>query len=275
MISITQIPRTSKVHAHAAPLDSPPVFASSVPIRQLPPPRTNRILASIKSAEFDRIVTALVSVKMSAGEVLYEQGCKPQYVYFPTTAIVSLVFETPDGASSEICAVGNDGVVGFELFTGGDTTCNRAIVTNAGHGYRLEARHLNCEFGRMTLLISEMLRCTQTLVMQIARAAFCNRHHSVEQQLCRRLLFSVDHLPTGELLLTHEQIAHLLGVRRESVTAAAHKLQSAGAIRYLRGRIEVLDRPELESRACDCYKGVIQYRERRVLVGRRAVDVAA
>ena len=275
MISITHIPRARSVRAHAAALDSPQVFAGSVPIRHSPPPRANRVLASIKSAEFDRIATELDSVNMSAGEVLYEQGCAPRYIYFPTTAIVSLVFETADGASSEICAVGNDGVVGFELFTGGDTACNRAIVTNAGEGYRLEARHLNCEFGRMSLLISEMLRCTQTLIMQFARAAFCNRHHSVEQQLCRRLLFSLDHLPTGELLLTHEQIARLLGVRRESVTAAAHKLQSAGVIRYLRGRIEVLDRPELESRACDCYKGVMQDRERTVLVGRRAVNVAA
>lgn len=244
-------------------------------MRQSPSSRANRVLASIKSTEFDRIATELASVNMSVGDVLYELGCKPRYIYFPTTAIVSLVCETADGASSEICAVGNDGVVGFELFTGGDTACNRAIVTNAGHGYRLEARHLNCEFGRMTLLISEVLRCTQALVMQIAQAALCNRHHSVEQRFCRRLLFSVDHLPTGEVLFTHEQIAHLLGVRRESVTVAARKLQSAGVIRYLRGRIQVLDRPALESRACDCYRDGIQNGGQTVSVGRRAVQVAA
>ncbi len=191
---------------------------------------------------------------MAVGEVLYEAGCKPHHVYFPTTAIVSLVCETADGASGEICAVGNDGVVGFELFTGGEAACNRAVVTSAGHGFRLEARHVKRDVGGTALLMPALLRYTQALITQIAQIAVCNRHHSVEQRLCRRLLFSLDRLPAGELLMTHGQIADMLGVRRESISMAAGVLQSAGVIQCFRRCIKIIDRAGLESRACECYR---------------------
>lgn len=275
MISIPHMPQAKQFHVGGAASDSLQLIGRTVPMRQLPSPRANRVLASIPSVEFDRIVAEFDSVNLLAGEVLYELGRKPRYAYFPTTAIVSLMCEAADGASSEICAVGNDGVAGFELFTGGDTACSRAVVTSAGHAYRFEVRRLKCELGRTTLLISAVLRYTQALIAHIAQVALCNRRHSVEQQLCRRLLFSLDHLPAGELLLTHGQIADLLGVRRESITAAAGRLQSAGVIRYFRGRIQVLDRAGLESRACGCYGRVNQQWERLVSVGPRVVKQAA
>lgn len=251
--AMAQIPAALHVTANGAIPGYLQLLARSAPTRQFPPPRANRVLAAVPSAGFHRIKVHLESVTMDVGDILFEAGCKPRYVYFPTTAIVSLVCETADGASGEICAVGNDGVVGFELFTGGEVTCNRAVVASAGGGFRLEARHLKCEFGGSALLMPALLGYTQALITQIAQIAVCNRHHSVEQRLCRRLLFSLDRLPAGELRMTHEQIAEILGVRRESVTVAAGKLQSAGVIRCFRGRIEVLDRPGLELRACECY----------------------
>jgi hypothetical protein len=249
-----QIPAVPQIPACGTVPGRLQLIARSAPTRQLPPPRANQVLAAVPLAGFQRILAQFESVNMAVGEVLYEAGREPRHLYFPTTAIVSLVCETADGASCEICAVGNDGVVGFELCTDGETTCNRAIVTSAGHAYRLEARHTKCEFGDTALLIPAMQRYTQVLVAQIAQIAVCYRHHSVEQQLCRRLLFSLDRLPTGELLMTHGLIADMLGVRRESISTAAGKLQSSGVIQCFRGHIKILDRPGLELRACECYR---------------------
>ncbi len=251
------------------------LIARSAPKPQLPPPRANHVLAAVSAAGLQRILAHFESVNMTVGKVLYEAGSKPRHIHFPTTAIVSLVCETADGSPSEICAVGNDGVVGIELFMSGETTCNRAVVTTAGHGYRLEARHLQCDLAGTAVLMPALLRYTQSLIAQIAQVAVCNRHHSVGQQLCRRLLFSLDHLPPGELRMSHGMIADLLGVRRESVTMAAGKLQSAGVIEYYRGRIKILDRPGLEARACECYTGVKQTSGRSVSVGPRVTREAA
>lgn len=257
MISKTMphIPAAPQITANAAIPGHLQLIARSASTRQLPPPRANRVLAAVPAAAFHRINVHLESVTMAVGDVLCEAGRKARHVYFPTTAMVSLVCEAADGASGEICVVGNDGVVGFELFMGGEVTCNRAVVASAGDGYRLEARHLKCEFDNTALLMPALLGYTQALITQIAQIAVCNRHHSVEQRLCRRLLSSLDRLPAGELLMTHEQIAEILGVRRESVTMAVGKLQSAGVIRCFRGCIEVLDRPGLELRACECCRG--------------------
>jgi CRP-like cAMP-binding protein len=251
---MTQIPAVPQIPARGAVPGRLQLIARSIPARLLPPPHANRVLAAVPLAGFQRILAHFESVNMAAGEVLYEAGREPRHLYFPTTAIVSLVCETADGASCEICAVGNDGVVGFELCAGSDTTWNRAIVTSAGHGYRLEARHIKREFGDTALLIAAMQRYTQSLIAQIAQIAVCYRHHSVEQQLCRRLLFSLDRQTTGELLMTHGLIADMLGVRRESISTAAGKLQSSGVIRCFRGHIKILDRPGLERRACECYR---------------------
>ena len=274
MISKTmpQTPTAPQITANGAIPGHLQLIARSARTRQLPPPRANHVLAAVPSAGFHRIMVHLESVAMAVGDVLCDTGRKPRHVYFPTTAIVSLVCETADGASGEICAVGNDGVVGFELFTGGEAACNRAVVASAGDGFRLEARHLKCEFGDTALLMPALLGYTQALITQIARVAVCNRHHSVEQRLCRRLLFSLDRLPAGELLMTHEHLAEILGVRRESITMAVGKLQSAGVIRCFRGRIEVLDRPGLELRACECYR---EKSGRLAPVGMRVARAAA
>ena len=190
---------------------------------------------------------------MPLGEALYESGARLQHVYFPTTSIVSLLYVMEDGASAEIAVVGNEGILGISLFMGGETTPSRAVVQSAGHGYRLKAQLLKQEFNRAGPVLRLLLRYTQALITQMAQTAVCNRHHSVEQQLCRWLLLSLDRLSANELTMTQELIANMLGVRREGVTEAAGKLQRAGLIRYSRGRITVLDRPRLEQEACECY----------------------
>ena len=193
---------------------------------------------------------------MGLGDVLYESGSELRYVYFPTTSIVSLLYVMEDGASAEIAIVGNEGILGISLFMGGNTTPSRAVVQSAGHGFRLKAQLLKEEFGRFGPTMHLLLRYTQALITQMAQTAVCNRHHSVDQQLCRWLLLSLDRLSSNELSMTQELIANMLGVRREGVTEAAGKLQEAGLIRYHRGRITMLDRPGLEARSCECYRVV-------------------
>ncbi len=190
---------------------------------------------------------------MPLGEALYESGGQLHHVYFPTTSIVSLLYVLADGASAEIAVVGNEGILGISLFMGGETTPSRAVVQSAGYGYRLKAQLLKQEFNRAGPVLHLLLRYTQALITQMAQTAVCNRHHSVEQQLCRWLLLSLDRLSSDSLTMTQELIANMLGVRREGVTEAAGNLQRAGLIRYSRGRIEVLDRPGLEKAVCECY----------------------
>jgi CRP-like cAMP-binding protein len=219
-------------------------------------PLQNRLLAALSLGEFDRLLPHLELVKMPLGEVLYESGGRLNYVVFPTTSIVSLQYVLEDGASTEIAAVGNEGILGVSIFMGGDTTPSRAVVQSAGYGYRIKTQYLKQEFERAGGLFKLLLRYTQALMTQTSQMAVCNRHHSLEQQLCRRLLFSLDRLPTESLFMTQEMIANMLGVRREGVTAAAGNLQRAGHIRYSRGRIDVLDRSGLESSVCECYSVV-------------------
>jgi len=195
-------------------------------------------------------------VSLQLGDALYESGGRMSYVYFPTTAIVSLLSVMENGSSAEIAVVGNEGIVGIALFMGGETMPNRAVVQSAGHAYRLDGQILKQEFNRSGPVQHLLLRYTMALLAQMAQTAVCNRHHSVDQQLCRWLLLSLDRLPSNELTMTQELIANMLGVRREGVTEAAGKLQSAGLITYSRGRITVLDRPGLEERVCECYEVV-------------------
>jgi CRP-like cAMP-binding protein len=195
----------------------------------------------------------LESVRMPLGEVLYESGGTLSHVYFPTTSIVSLLYVMEDGASAEIAVVGNEGIVGVSLFMGGESTPSRAVVQSAGQGFRLKARALKEEFNRAGPVLHLLLRYTQALITQMAQTAVCNRHHSLDQQLCRWLLLSLDRLQGDELVMTQELIANMLGVRREGVTEGALKLQNEGLIRYARGRITVLDRAGLEKRTCECY----------------------
>jgi CRP-like cAMP-binding protein len=216
-------------------------------------PNQNHLLAALPTAEFERLAPHLEPVEMLLGAVLYEPGGLLQHAYFPTTAIVSLHYVMESGASAETAGVGNEGVVGISLFMGGDTTPSSAVVQTAGHAYRLESRLLKQEFDRAGLMQHLMLRYTQALITQMAQTAACNRHHSVEQQLCRWLLLTLDRMPTNELIMTPELVASMLGVRREGITEAAGKLQHAGFIRYRRGHISVLDRSGLELRACECY----------------------
>jgi CRP-like cAMP-binding protein len=216
-------------------------------------PRGNLLLSALAAADYDRLGTHLEPVALPLGKVLYESGSKMSYVYFPTTAIVSLLYVMEDGASAEIAVVGNDGIVGISLFMGGETTPSRAVVQSAGECYRLKASLLKKEFNRSGPTMHLLLRYTQALITQMTQTAVCNRHHSVDQQLCRWLLMSIDRLSSSELTMTQELIANMLGVRREGVTEAAGKLQAAGLIHYSRGRIKVIDRARLESRACECY----------------------
>ncbi len=192
-------------------------------------------------------------VPMPLGEILYEPGGQLQHAYFPTTAIVSLHYVTESGASAEIAGVGNEGVVGISLFMGGQTTPSSAVVQTAGHAYRLPRHLLKQEFDRTGPVLQLLLRYTQALITQMTQTAVCNRHHSVEQQLCRWLLMTLDRVPSGQLVMTQELVARMLGVRREGITEAAGRLQSAGFIRYRRGHIAVLERTGLETRACECY----------------------
>jgi CRP-like cAMP-binding protein len=227
-------------------------------------PAQNRLLAVLPTAEYERLRPHLEPVPMILGAVVYESGSRQDHVYFPTTSIVSLLYVMADGASAEIAVVGNEGLVGVALFMGGETTPSRAIVQSAGSAYRLRGHLMKEEFVRGGAMQHLLLRYTQALLTQMAQTAVCNRHHSVDQQLCRWLLLSLDRLPSNELIMTQELIANMLGVRREGVTEAAGKLQSAGLIQYSRGRITVLDRPGLEARACECY-GVVKRESDRLL----------
>jgi CRP-like cAMP-binding protein len=225
-------------------------------------PAQNRLLAVLPAAEVERLHPHLELVPMQLGGVVYESGSRLDSVYFPTTSIVSLLYVMADGASAEIAVLGNDGIVGVALCMGGETTPSRGIVQSAGFAYRLPAQLLKNEFNRAGAMQHLLLRYTQALLTQMAQTAVCNRHHSVDQQLCRWLLLSLDRLPTLELAMTQELIANMLGVRREGVTEAARKLQSAGLIHYSRGRISVLDRRGLEARAGECYRVVKAESER-------------
>jgi CRP-like cAMP-binding protein len=206
--------------------------------------------------EYERLVGDLELIPMPLGNVLYESGRQLGHVYFPTTSIVSLLYVMEDGASAEIAVVGNEGVIGVALFMGGETTPSRAVVQSAGHAYRLRGQLLKREFTRSAAMQHLLLRYTQALLTQMAQTAVCNRHHSVDQQLCRWLLLSLDRLASNDLTMTQELIANMLGVRREGVTEAAGKLQDAGLIHYSRGRITVVDRTGLEAQACECYRVV-------------------
>jgi CRP-like cAMP-binding protein len=216
-------------------------------------PRQNHLLNALPSGVFERLAPQLESIPMRLGDVLYEPGTRMRHVYFPTTSIVSLMYVMENGASAEIAIVGNEGILGISLFMGGDTTPSRAVVQGAGHAFRLKAQLLKDEFARFGPMLRLLLRYTQALITQMSQTAVCNRHHSVDQQLCRWLLLSLDRLSSNELVMTQELIANMLGVRREGVTEAAGKLQEAGLIRYRRGKIRVLDRPGLEARSCECY----------------------
>ena len=218
-------------------------------------PKENQLLAALPEADFERWLPQLESVEMPLGQVMYESGSAMSHVYFPTTAIVSLLYVMDDGASAEIAVVGYEGIVGISLFMGGDSTPSRAVVQSAGQGFRLKAQTIKEEFKRAPVL-HLLLRYTQALITQMAQTAVCNRHHSLDQQLCRWLLLSLDRLQGNELVMTQELIANMLGVRREGVTEGALKLQKAGLISYARGRIKVLDRAGLEQRSCECYEVV-------------------
>ena len=223
------------------------------PASPISDPRDNQLLSVLPDAEWNRWQSQLELVELPVGRVLSESGRTPAYVYFPTTAIVSLLYMTQDGGSAEIAVVGNDGVVGISVFMGGNATPSDAVVQNAGQAYRLRAQLVKDEFERSGPLLKILLRYTQAMIAQVAQTAVCNRYHSIDQQLCRRLLLGLDRLPSDSLVMTQELLANLLGVRREGVTAAALKLQLAGVIRYSRGHIDVLDRQRLEHRACECY----------------------
>jgi len=217
------------------------------------PPRRNHLLAALQPEDFERLVPDLEAVDLPLGVAVYESGSVQGYVYFPTDCIVSLLYVMEDGSSAEIAVVGNEGVVGIALFMGGESMPNRAVVQSAGTGYRLRASVLKTEFERGGDVQHRLLRYTQALITQMAQTAVCNRHHALEQQLCRWLLLSLDRLESNDLVMTQELIANMLGVRREGVTAAAGHLQAAGVIHYSRGRITVLDRIKLEARVCECY----------------------
>jgi CRP-like cAMP-binding protein len=219
----------------------------------VPDAAANRLLAALPHDELQRWLPHLEPVDLPLGHVLYESGATLAHVYFPTTAIVSLLYVLENGASAEIAVVGREGIVGISLFMGGGSTPSRAVVQSAGQGFRLNGQALKAEFARAGPVLHLLLRYTQALITQMSQTAVCNRHHSLDQQLCRWLLLSLDRLVGDELAMTQELISNMLGVRREGVTEAALHLQAAGLIRYARGRISVLDRARLEQRACECY----------------------
>jgi CRP-like cAMP-binding protein len=231
--------------------------------------RKNQLLASLPDSEWERWSPLLERVDMPLGEVLYESGVTLNHVYFPLTSIVSLLYVMENGASAEIAVVGNEGVVGISLFMGGESTPSRAVVQSAGAGCRLPADIIKSEFDRSGSVLHLLLRYTQALITQMAQTAVCNRHHSLDQQLCRWLLLSLDRLEGSELVMTQELIANMLGVRREGVTEGALKLQKAGLIQYTRGHITVLDRKGLEARTCECY-AVVKREYDRLLPSRKA-----
>jgi len=233
-------------------------------------PHANRLLGTLPPADLQRWLPQLEAVELPLGHVLYESGRALSHVYFPTTAIVSLLYVMENGASAEIAVVGNEGVVGISLFMGGESTPSRAVVQSAGRGLRVRANTIKQEFEKAGPAMHLLLRYTQALITQMAQTAVCNRHHSLDQQLCRWLLLSLDRLHGSELVMTQELIANMLGVRREGVTEAALKLQKLGLIRYSRGRITVLDRPKLEKRTCECY-AVVKKEYDRLLPDKVAV----
>ena len=235
---------------------------------QLLPAKKNQLLAALAPVDLARWLPQLEAVKMPLGEVLFESGDAFSHVYFPTTAIVSLLYVMENGASAEIAVVGNEGLVGISLFMGGESTTNRAVVQSAGEGFRMSSQDIKTEFKRGAVL-HLLLRYTQALITQMSQTAVCNRHHSLDQQLCRWLLLSLDRLQGNELAMTQELISNMLGVRREGVTEAALKLQAAGLIKYARGRITVLDRRGLEHRTCECYE-VVKREYDRLLPARTA-----
>jgi CRP-like cAMP-binding protein len=243
-------------------VDNPPTSAKQSP-------RQNHLLAALPESDYARLLPDLELVPLPLGWAVYEAGGHLGYVYFPTTSIISLLYVMEDGSSAEIAVTGNDGLVGIALFMGGESTPSRAVVQSAGYGYRLKAAVLQREFKQGGQLQYLALRYTQALITQMAQTAVCNRHHSVEQQLCRWLLLSLDRLPSNELTMTQELIANMLGVRREGVTEAAGNLQAAGLIHYSRGHITVLDRPKLEKRVCECY-AVVKRESDRLLPQRAA-----
>lgn len=228
-------------------------MVADMPDTPEPRPEQNHLLAALPPEVQARLFPHLSLVPLPLGKVLYESGGELRHVYFPTDAIVSLLYVMESGASAEISVVGNEGLIGIALFMGGESTPSRAIVQSAGHAYRLKGQLLKDEFNRHGELLLLMLRYTQSLITQMAQTAVCNRHHSVDQQLCRWLLLSLDRLPGNQLTMTQELIANMLGVRREGVTDAAGKLQKLGVIEYSRGHITVLDRPRLEELSCECY----------------------
>jgi len=221
----------------------------------LPPAKKNELVAALAPADLARWLPQLEAVTMPLGHVLYEPGATLSHVYFPTTAIVSLLYVMENGASAEIAVVGKEGLLGISLFMGGDSTPSRAVVQSAGEGFRMAAQDIKKEFKR-TAVLHLLLRYTQALITQMSQTAVCNRHHALDQQLCRWLLLSLDRLQGNELVMTQELIANMLGVRREGVTEGALKLQTAGLIKYSRGHITVLDRRGLEQRTCECYEVV-------------------
>ena len=233
-------------------------------------PRSNHLLAALPEAEWLRWLPQLQYIELPLGKVLYEPGSTLTHVYFPTTAIVSLLYVLESGASAEIAVVGNEGIVGVSLFMGGGSTPSRAVVQSAGEGFRLSAELMKSEFERAGPVMHLLLRYTQALITQMSQTAVCNRHHSLDQQLCRWLLLSMDRLQGDELVMTQELIANMLGVRREGVTEGAMKLQRAGLIRYSRGHISVLDRAGLERRSCECY-AVVRKEYDRLLPAQPAV----
>ena len=242
-----------------------------------PHPQQNHILDALPPAERERLFPHLKPVELPLGAVLYESGDTLRHIYFPTDSIVSLLYVMRDGASAEIAVVGNEGAIGLALFMGGETTTNRAIVQSAGSAYRLVGRRLKHEFERHGEMLHVLLRYTQALITQMAQTAVCNRHHAVDQQLCRWLLLSLDRLSSDRLNMTQELIANMLGVRREGVTEAAGKLQKLGVITYSRGHIRVLDRTRLEQLSCECYSVVKKETDRLLPASRpeRQVDQRA
>jgi CRP-like cAMP-binding protein len=233
----------------------------------IPEARDNHILDALPQPERDRLFPHMELVHLPLGKVLYESGASLRHMYFPTDSIVSLLYVLRDGASAEIAVVGNEGTVGVSLFMGGESTPSRAVVQSAGHAFRLSRARLKAELNLHSELLHLLLRYTQSLLTQMAQTAVCNRHHSLDQQLCRWLLLSLDRLSTNELTMTQELIANMLGVRREGVTGAAGKLQKLGVIRYTRGKIVVLDRPHLERLSCECY-AVVKRETDRLLMPR-------
>ena len=224
-----------------------------MPFHAPPDPRKNWLLAALAQPEWERVAPHLKPVAMPLGKVLYDSGATPAHVYFPTTAIVSLLYVMENGASAEIAVVGNEGLVGVSLFMGGHSTSSQAVVQAAGQGFRLEAQVLLQEFNRGGPVLHLLLRYTQALITQMAQTAACNRHHALDQQLCRWLLLTLDRLHSSELVMTQDLLSNILGVRRASISDVAGRLQKDGLIRYERGRISVLDRPAIERRSCECY----------------------